>query len=151
MLDNGVETDLDVICTNVEEAEVVSLYFPSLGKTLLIDNRATEHVGPMVRLLPMASSSADRLRSIRRLRPELPRPTSVTWIPWTRRVVSLHSLGVWERIMRRFDEHPDTHAPRDAALACLATLERLERNELRCAITGDRYRTLWCREDTTSG
>lgn len=147
MLDNGVETDLDVIRANVDEAEVVSLYFPSLGKTLLIDNRASQHVGPMVRLLPMASSSADRLRSIRRLRPELPRPSSVTWIPWTRRVVSLCTLGVWDGIMRRFDQHTDADAPRDAALACLETLRRLELNERRCAITGDRYRTLWSRSD----
>ena len=151
MLDNGVETDLDVIRKNVDEAEVVILYFPSLGKTLLIDNRTSAHVGPMVRLLPMASSSADRLRSIRRLRPELPRPTSVTWIPWTRRVASLRALGVWERVMRRFEEHEDAYAPSDAALACLATLRRLELNELRCAITGDRYRTLWCRKENASG
>ncbi|MDA0365761.1 MAG: hypothetical protein O3B31_03775 [Chloroflexi bacterium] len=146
MLDNGVETDLDVIRANIDEAEVVSLYFPSLGKTLLIDNRASAHVGPMVRLLPMASSSADRLRSIRRLRPELPRPTSVTWIPWTRRVASLLSLGVWERIIVRFDVHEDPHTPSDAALECLETLRRLELNERRCAITGDRYRTLWQRD-----
>ncbi|MEX2228174.1 MAG: hypothetical protein WEB13_00915 [Dehalococcoidia bacterium] len=150
MLDNGVETDLDVIQRNIDEAEVVSLYFPSLGKTLLIDNRTSEHVGPMVRLLPMAGSSADRLRSIRRLRPELPHPTSVSWIPWTRRVASLRALGVWDHIMRRFEEHADCHAPSDAALACLATLRRLELYERRCAITGERYRALWQREDTAA-
>jgi hypothetical protein len=146
MLDNGVETDLGVIMENLDEAEVVSLYFPALGKTLLIDNRTTAYVGPMVRLLPMASSSADRLRSIRRLRPELPRPGSMTWIPWTRRVDSLCALGVWARIIARFDAHDDPGTPAAAASEALLTLRRLERHELRCAITGDRYRTLWRRE-----
>lgn len=150
MLDNGVETDLEVIRGNIAEAEVVSLYFPSLGKTLLIDNRASAHVGPMVRLLPMASSSADRLHSIRRLRPELPWPTSVTWIPWTRRIVSLQMLGVWDDILHRFEEHDDASAPRDAALACFETLRMLELNERRCAITGDRYRTLWSRNEAAT-
>ena len=147
MLDNGVETDLDVIMENLDEAEVVSLYFPALGKTMLIDNRTTAYVGPMVRLLPMASSSGERLRSIRRLRPELPRPGSMTWIPWTRRVDSLCALGVWARIIARFDAYDDPSTPGAAASDCLSTLRRLERNELLCAITGDHYRTLWRRED----
>jgi hypothetical protein len=130
MLDNGVETDLDTITRNIDEADVVSLYFPAFGKTLLIDNRASEHVGPMVRVVPIADSSAERLRSVRRLRPELPRPTSLTLIPWTRRVDSLCALGVWEHIVQRFDVHADADIHLAEAHRCLDALRRLERRQI---------------------
>ncbi|MBM3138767.1 MAG: hypothetical protein FJZ92_00805 [Chloroflexi bacterium] len=145
MLDNGVETDLHAITQNIDEAEVVSLYFPALGKTLLIDNRASEHVGPMVRIVPMADSSAERLRSVRRMRPELPRPTSLTLIPWTRRVDSLCVLGVWEHITARLHVHADAPTYLAEASRCLAALRRLETREIRSAITGNEYRTIWRR------
>ena len=147
MMDNGVEVDLDAITKNIDEAEVVSLYFPVLGKSLLIDNRASEHVGPMVRVVPMTENSAERLRSLRRLRPQLPRPKSLTLIPWTRRVDSLTGLGVWEHILVRFDTHAGGDSYRAEAERCLVTLRALERSELHRAITGEQYRTLWSWRD----
>ena len=146
MMDNGVEGDLATITTNIDEAEVVCLYFPVLRKTLLIYNRWSDHVGPMVRIVPMADDSAERLRSLRRLRPELPRPNSLTLIPWTRRIDSLTSLGLWEHIARRFDDHRDAAEYRAEAGRCLQRLYAMEQRELRCAITGERYHALWQRE-----
>jgi hypothetical protein len=146
MMDNGVEADIDAITRNVDEAEVVTFYFPILGKTLLIDTRWSEHVGPMVRIVPMADSSAERLRSLRRLRPELPRPTSLTFIPWNRSVASLTGLGVWEHITRRFADHRDAARYGETAGACLARLRALEARELRSAVTGERYHTIWTRD-----
>jgi hypothetical protein len=147
MMDNGVEVDLDAITKNIDEAEVVSLYFPVLGKSLLIDNRASEYVGPMVRVVPMTENSAERLRSLRRLRPELPRPNSLTLIPWTRRVESLTGLGVWEHILARLAIHAGCEVYRAEAERCLVTLRALERGELQRAITGENYKTLWSCKD----
>ncbi len=147
MMDNGVEADIDAITRNVDEAEVVTFYFPLLGKTLLIDTRTSEHVGPMVRVVPMADSSAERLRSLRRLRPELPRPTSLTLIPWNRSIDSITNLGVWEHIARRLNEQRDGEQYCAIGRRCLQRLRTLERAELRSAITGERYHTIWARDE----
>ena len=138
MIDGGVDLDMEAVVQNVAEADVVSLYFPHLGKSLLLDARCTEEVQPLVTVVPMERSSADRLRSVRRLRPQLPRPESITMIPWARRVDSLITLGVWCEIMRRVTD-------RDAAESCFDELRALELGEFRDAITGREYETLWAR------
>jgi hypothetical protein len=147
MMDNGVEADIDAITRNVDEAEVVTFYFPILGKTLLIDTRSSEHAGPMVRVVPMAGDSTERLRSLRRLRPEFPRPNSLTLIPWNRSIDSLTSLGVWEHVARRLVDHGDGEQYCTAARRCLERLSTLEAAELRSAITGERYHTIWARAE----
>ncbi len=149
MMDNGVEVDIDAVTRNVDEAEVVTFYFPILGKTLLVDTRSSEHVGPMIRIVPIADSSAERLRSLRRLRPELPRPNSITLIPWNRSIASLVKLGVWQHLTRRFDARLDADTYLTAGERCLRRLRELERDELRCAITGARYEALWSREESS--
>ena len=97
MLDGGFELDIDAVRENIAEAEVVTLYFPLLRKTLLVDTRSNEVVGPFVRLVPMASNSGERFESLRRLRPQLPRADSITMIPWGRRVATLEDAGIWDR------------------------------------------------------
>lgn len=146
MLDGGYELDIEIVNGNIAGAEVVTLYFPLLGKTLLVDTRVDEQLGgaaerPLVRLVPMAKSSADRFDSLRRLRPQLPRPESITMIPWHRRVDSLTGAGVWARLLDRLDT-PDGSS-RQEADRCLDRLRALEREEVRSAITGLHYSTLW--------
>ena len=110
MLDGGFELDIEAVRENIAEAEVVTLYFPFLRKTLLVDTRSTERLGPMVRLVPMARSTAERFESLQRLRPELPKPESITMIPWGRRVASLRAAGVWDRLLARLSESGDRTA-----------------------------------------
>ena len=95
-----------------------------------------------VRLMPMASSPQDRVRSIRRLRPGFPRLQNLTLIPWQRYVDSLVDLGVWEKIVSRIEASGDEHAIQ-ACDAVLAELRRLEREETAAAISGDNYQTIW--------
>jgi len=98
----------------------------------------------MVRLVPMATSPEARFRSLRRLRPRLPRPQSITVIPWPRYVDSLVRLGVWQRLLQRFAE-TGYREPVEACGRILGELRRLEREEMVEVIRGDSYRTLWCR------
>lgn len=145
MLDGGFEVDLDSALASIRDAEVISLYFPHLRKTLLIDTRTDERTGPLVAVVEMANSSQERLRSLRRMRPQFPRPDSITLIPWQRRAVTLRDLGVWRGIEARLTAiAPDTRTLEDAA-ACLDELRVCERRELRHAITGEQYHTLWGR------
>jgi len=140
MIDGGIEIDLDEVVQNINEAEIVSLLFPTLRRALLVDTRTNDHAGTFVKVVPMARSGADRLRSVRKLRPQFARPESITIIPWDARVDSLVSLGVWAPLISRLD-------CADIAEECLNTLRLIELAEHRAAILGEEYETLWSRED----
>ncbi|MDP6420626.1 MAG: hypothetical protein FI707_08140 [SAR202 cluster bacterium] len=138
--------DIDEVIRNVEEAEVMSLFFPAFRKSLIIDTRSNSTDGPMVRLMAMANSPQDRARSIRRLRPGFPRLQNLVLIPWQRYVGSLEELGVWGRIVARIEASGDE----DAVKACEAALEELrkiERDELVAAVSGKNYQTIWSARD----
>ena len=134
--------DIDQVIQNVSEAEVMSVFFPTLRRSLIIDTRSNETVGPFVRLMPMARSPQDRMRSIRRLRPQFPRPTNLTLIPWQRYVDSLVESGVWDQIVDRVRQSGDENALSSCSQA-LNELRQMERDELVSAITGRNYHTLW--------
>ena len=134
--------DIDQVIRNVSEAEVMSVFFPTFRRALIVDTRANDSVGPYVRLMPMARSPQDRMRSIRRLRPQFPRPTNLTLIPWQRYVESLVESGVWDQIVDRISQSGDG----SAVTACndaLSELRQMERDELVSAITGRNYHTIW--------
>ena len=134
--------EIDEVLRNVQEAQVMSIFFPSFRRALIIDTRSNADDGPMVRLMPMASSPQDRVRSIRKLRPGFPRLQNLTLIPWQSYVDSLVNLGVWEKIVKRIEESGDPKAIQ-ACDAALTELRRLERQELVAAISGDNYQTIW--------
>ncbi len=98
-MDDEFVFNLDEVMSNIDDAEVMSLFFPTFRKAVVIDTRSDDGEGPMVRILPMAASPQERLRTIRRLRPTLPRLRTLTLIPWPRYVESLVGLGVWDRIV----------------------------------------------------
>ena len=142
MMDYDFELDLDKLMKSIDEAEVMSLFFPTYGKALVIDTRHNDAEGPMVRIVSMAASPQERLRSIRRLRPTFPSPHNLTLIPWSRYVDSLVSLGIWDRIVQRFKDS----GHKEAVAACesaLAELRRLEKAELASVVKGENYRTVW--------
>jgi hypothetical protein len=139
MIDDGAELDLEAVCQNIAEAEVITLYFPLLGRTLLVDARRSMEAGTLVRVVPMARDTGERLRSLRRLRPSFPRPDSITMIPWQMRVQSVVPTGVWDCLLRRIDDAAE-------AEECLSQLKMLERTEQIDAILGRRYEAIWSRE-----
>ena len=134
--------DIDQVIQNVSEAEVMSVFFPTFRRALIIDTRSNESVGPFVRLMPMARSPQDRMRSIRRMRPQFPRPANLTLIPWQRYVDSLVESGVWDQIVDRVRQSGDESAVSSCAKA-LSELRQMERDELVSAITGRNYHTIW--------
>lgn len=144
MIDGGYGIDIEAVTQNIDEAAVVSLHFPMLRRTLLIDTRCGPNEGPLVCVVTMVNNSSERFDSLRRLRPELPRPESLTMIPWPHSVGQLETTGVWERVTARLQECGGAEVLIDAR-RCLRELRSLELNELRHAITGSQYRTVWGR------
>lgn len=138
MIDGGIEIDMEAVLQNIAEAQVISLFFPTLRRTLLVDTRTNEHANTFVKIVPMVTDGGARLRSLRKLRPQFPRPESMTLIPWDARVDSLVALGVWEPLLTRID------CP-EVAQACLEALREIERAEHLAAIRGEEYQTLWSR------
>ena len=143
-MENDQVFDMDEILKSVESAEVMSIFFPTFRKSVVIDTRANAEHGPMMRIMPMVASPQERLRSIRKLRPGFPRMHNLTVVPWHRYVDSMVSLGLWDRVI---DRMRDTGNP-DAEERCdkvLSDLRRLEREEMAAAIRGHNYRTIWSR------
>ena len=134
--------DIDNVIQNVSEAEVMSVFFPTFRRALIVDTRSNESAGPFVRLMPMARSPQDRMRSIRRMRPQFPRPANLTLIPWQRYVDSLVESGVWDQIVERVRQSGDEAAV-SACGDALSELRQMERDELVSAITGRNYHTIW--------
>ena len=143
-MDGDFRVNLDELLRNIATWEVISIYFPLLRKSILIDTRFTEEDPPMVKVVPMTSSVEDRHRALRRLRPRFPRPKTITIIPWPKYAESLVRLGLWQKVLERFvhSGHKET------VQACNRVLEEvygLEREELAAVITGENYHTLWTR------
>lgn len=144
MIDGGTDLDIEAAIQNIQEAEVVCVYFPAFNQTLLVDARTAPNVAPLMAVVPMVRTAADRIRSLRRLRPQLPRPDSITMIPWGRRVRSLVDCGLWEQLLVRVEgADPADMSPED----CMVRLRGMELSEFRDAIIGRAYQSIWSRAD----
>ena len=146
-MDGDFLLDMEEVIESVEKAEVMSLYFPALGKAVVIDTRSNDTQGPLVSITPMVASPQERLRSLRRLRPGFPELNGLTVVQWTRYVDSLVTLGVWDRIVKRFADSGQD----DAVAACgtvLNELRRLENAELAAVVLGHNYHTIWPPQET---
>ena len=142
MMDEEYTHDVERVMENIDRAEVLSVFFPRLQKALVLDVRANETDGPLVRLLPMLSSPQERLRSIGKLRPGFPQPRSLTVIPWPRYVESLVELGVWERLMGRLSASGSEDAVSRGGVM-LRRLRLLELEHLASVVRGKGYHTIW--------
>ncbi|MCS7207368.1 MAG: hypothetical protein NZ951_05470 [Dehalococcoidia bacterium] len=137
--------DLQQVRSGLEQAEVLSLFFPLLRKTLVVDFRCTVDEAPLVRLAPMARSLPERMRSVRRMRPHWPRPRKLLAIPWPRYVDSLFRLQVADVLLERVAACGHPEAVRQCREA-LEELRRLERRELAAVVQGENYHTIWARK-----
>lgn len=136
--------DLEELFNDIDNAEVVSISFPTFDKSAVFDMRSTETEGPMLRLMPMVSSPRERIRSVRRLRPGFPRPTGLTVIPWHGYVDTLVQNGIWEKLVERFSQSgPNRIEALDTCGSALRELRHCEKTEMTAAILGDNYHTIW--------
>jgi hypothetical protein len=143
-MDNDYALNLDDILRTVETAEVVRIRFLLLDKRLLIDNRCNEFEGPLIKIVSRAGSSDESFRNLKRLRPRFPLPDKMTAIWWPKYVNTLYTTGVWPAVVKRVAETGFT----DSVHQCddvLRELIALERQEIRNAISGEGFQTIWQR------
>jgi hypothetical protein len=141
-MDSDFRFDVAEVNRSIDAAEVIALYFPLLRKTLLMDFRTNDVDTSMIRVVPMANTPEERFQSLLKMRPRFGRPESITIIPWVKYAHSLVDMGIWEHVVRRFADTGSAPAVRDCE-KCYNELERLERREIRRALTGENYETLW--------
>ncbi len=137
--------DIDGMIKSIDSADVVSIFFPSFRKALVVDPRSNEKHSAMVQIAPMASSPQERLRLIRRQRSGLPRVRNLAVIPWTRYVDSLIRLGLWDKLIERLESEGEDEAVEECERA-LTELRQMEHEELVNAIAGRNYHTIWSAE-----
>jgi hypothetical protein len=143
------EIDISELKDSVSTVEMLTIYFPMLRKTLLVDNRFSAVDPPMVRIVPMVRNLEERVRELQKLRPRFPKPESLSIVPWVGRIASLQRHGIIDHMQRHF---VDNGWP-DAARACrqaYVELERLEREHIRNAVLGgSNFETIWAADPET--
>jgi hypothetical protein len=143
-MDNDYAINLDEIMRTIEQADVLRIRFLLLDKRLLIDNRFNEFEGPLVKIVPRAGSSEESFRNLKRLRPRFPLPDRMTAIWWPKYINTLRTTGVWDCVIKRISESGYKDSI-DQCETVLRELVELERTEVRNAIAGKGYQTIWQR------
>ena len=141
-MDNDYFLDLNEIIETVRSADVLTFRFVIVSQRLLVDGRHTEIDPPLMKLVPAASSSEERFRSLKRLRPRFRLPEKITSIWWPRYISSLVESGIWAALVDRLTAAGFPDADKSCEQV-LQELRDLESAEVRSAIRGDGYQTLW--------
>jgi hypothetical protein len=146
-MDNDYVLNLDDILRTIETADVVRMRFLLLDKRLLIDNRYNQFEGPLIKLVGRSGSSEESFRSLKRLRPRFPLPDKMTAIWWPKYVNTLCTSGVWSAVIERVraSGFEDSLRQCDEVLRELLTMER---QEIKNAISGEGFQTVWQRTPT---
>ena len=143
-MDNDYAIDLEQIIHTILTSEVLTIRFALLEKRLLIDNRYNEIDGPMVKLVPRVNSYEERFRNLRRMRPRFKLPEKITAIWWPKYISTLDTTGVWPALTHRIAATGFSASVREAEDA-FRELRDMERGEIRRAVSGEGFQTLWAR------
>ena len=143
-MDGSIDFDVQQLHDALRSAEhaLIRLTPAGISERLLLDFRCNAQAGPGVLMLPEVGSLAERLKSIEQARPHFPRPERIQVITWPLRVGALERLGVLRTVRDRLASMDAFDALRELD-AVYVRLLRLERDEVRRAIVGEGYRTLW--------
>lgn len=127
-------------------AEVLSIFFVRVGRSLIMDTRSDLTVGPAVLLDDIVATPQARLQSFRRLRPALPLPDHLTLAPWTSAVRDFRDRGLAAHLLERCEQvgGPEMRADGEAAIR---ELLKLEQKYLRDLVRGVGMQTIWQRSD----
>jgi len=142
-MENDFGLDLQEIMKVIDTAEVLVVRFVIIERRLLVDARHNTDEGPLIQLVPRASSIEERFRHLKEVRPRFPLPERIMSFMWPRHIALLEASGVWQRIVDRLG------APANASVAeeCAAAYRELlaeERAQVMAAIRGDSgYQSLW--------
>lgn len=93
--------DIEEVTRVIDGADVLVVRFALIDKRLLVDSRTNEQEGPIITLVPKASSVEDRFKSLKKLRPRFPLPEKIMSFMWPRHIETLRVSGLWDKIEQR--------------------------------------------------
>lgn len=139
----GYGIDLDEVRRVIDAAEVLVVRFGVTDRRLLIDARANDQFGPMIKVVPPAANAEERFRSLKVMRPRFRSPERILTFEWPRHARALAESGVWEHIARRLVAlgWPETASQCDEAFSQLVEEERLV--EVAAIRGSEGFQTLW--------
>lgn len=134
------------VLSTIDEAEVLTIFFPNLGRALIVDARRNFEEGPLVKVVGQVNSMEERMAAIQKMRPGLGRVRSIAGIPWAKSVRTLAENGVIGRLEQRLVHAGES--PSAAASACdtaFQKLQELERQHWVGVIKGKNslYKNIW--------
>lgn len=134
------------VLSTIDEAEVLTIFFPNLAKALVLDARGNFETNPMIRVMNQVNSMEERMVSIEKMRPNLGRVRSIAGIPWTKSVRTLRENDVVERLQNRMTSAGLERSKAEAACADIFTkLLEIERLQWLDIIKGSSpfYKSIW--------
>jgi hypothetical protein len=145
-MENSDEQFNDRMQEAIRSAEILSLFFVRVGKSMILDFRQAAGMDAAVLLDDIVSTPQARLQSFRRLRPGLPLPEKLTLAPWTSAVRDFRSIGLLDEMLGRCEREGGLDL-RSTAERAFQRLESLERKYLRDLVQGVGMETIWQRND----
>jgi hypothetical protein len=135
--------DLTEVRRVIDAAEVLVIRLSVTDRRLLVDARTNDEYGPMVKVVPRASSAEERFRSLKMMRPRFRVPERIMTFQWPRHARALAESGVWEHLARRLCSlgWSDTAGQCDEAYGELLREERLV--EVAAIKGGEGFHTKW--------
>lgn len=132
------------VFAQIDEAEVLSIFFPLLRRALVVDTRHTGHIGPLIAVAPQVATAAERVAWLTAARPEFGRPDFIMMLPWLKSIRSLGDHGILARVrdlLIRQGLAPDTAETMVNQIH--RELLRVEHDSFVAMIRGDGFETLW--------
>ena len=136
------------VLANIEEAEVLTIFFPLLRQALVVDARHSPEVGPLLAVAPQVASMPDRVAWVVARRPQFGRPEYIMAVPWLKSIRSLAEHGVLARIQSQLIRRGvPTETAELLTGRVYAELVQMEHGALVAVIRGDGFQTLWQARD----
>jgi MinD-like ATPase involved in chromosome partitioning or flagellar assembly len=134
------------VLSTIEEAEVLTIFFPNLAKALVVDVRHSYEESPMVKVVNQVNSMEERMVSIEKMRPLLGQVRSIAGIPWTKSVRTLKENEIIDSLMQRLVAAGMYRS--EAKAACeeaVRSLQEVEYNQWIDLIKAQSplYKTIW--------
>jgi hypothetical protein len=132
------------LLAEMESADVLTIFFPLLRKALVVDTRRSSTHGPTAVVLPVVSSTSERVGLIQRERPELGPVQAILSIPWIKSVETFREGEVFERTIACLARAGVPEA--EARAICLAAVRDLQAAEYAAKVAlvrGENCDTVW--------
>ena len=138
----GYGEEINEVFKYIKNSEVITVFFPKLGRSLVMDLRTTSASGPMIKIMPMTNSISERIETIKNLRPSFPKAKEIVVVPWVGYVQVLKSSGLWKHLLDEIVKLKNQTAINDVIKA-YKELVFIQEEDLLEMLFGDKYETIW--------